>query len=165
MYYKKRPLLWCIAMSVVLCTLSSQASMPVLGSHGAAGLELASSEAYGIGPGERQVVSTGVAMSLPLGRFGKIEGRSGLAVKHGIVVGGGVIDSDYTGEIKVILINTGNQTFVINKGDRIAILILQCHVVNPVVRVVEELPETKRGDDGVGSTDIQQYLKPDFALY
>lgn len=152
-------------MSVVLLKLSSGASMPVLGSHGAAGLDLASTEAYSIGPGERQAVSTGVSMSLPRGMFGKMEGRSGLAVEHGIVVGGGVVDSDYTGEIKVVLINTGNHSFVINKGDRIAQLLLQCHVANPVISVVEELPETKRGDDGFGSTGIQQYFEPDFALY
>ena len=98
-------------------------------------------------------------MALAVDTYGKIEGRSGRAVRNGIIIGGGVIDSDYTGEIKVILINTGNQPFVINKGDRIAQLIIQQHMLNPQFEKVESLPNTERGENGFGSTGIKQYLK------
>lgn len=146
-------------MSSILLELSSNASLPSSGSHGSAGLDLAASEACSLNPGERRAVSTGVKMALPLGTYGKIEGRSGLAIRNGIIIGGGVIDSDYTGEIKVILINTGNQPFVINKGDRIAQLIIQQHMLNPQFEKVESLPNTERGENGFGSTGIKQYLK------
>ena len=120
---------------------------------------MAASEACSLNPGERRAVSTGVAMALPLGTYGKIEGRSGLAIRKGIVIGGGVIDSDYTGEIKVILINTGTQSFVVNKGDRIAQLIIQQYMLQPQFDIVTELPDTNRGESGFGSTGIKQYLK------
>lgn len=146
-------------MSSILLELSPNASLPSLGSHGSAGLDLAASEACSLNPGERRAVSTGVKMALPLGTYGKIEGRSGLAIRNGIIIGGGVIDSDYTGEIKVILINTGNQPFVVNKGDRIAQLIVQQYMLNPQFERVEQLPNTERGTNGFGSTGIKQYFK------
>lgn len=146
-------------MSSILLELSPNASLPSSGSYGSAGLDLAASEACSLNPGERRAVSTGVKMALPLGTYGKIEGRSGLAIRNGIIIGGGVIDSDYTGEIKVILINTGNQPFVINKGDRIAQLIVQQYMLNPQFERVEKLPNTERGTNGFGSTGIKQYFK------
>tara|TARA_A100001015_G_C15029386_1_gene732295 strand:+ start:2144 stop:2590 length:447 start_codon:yes stop_codon:yes gene_type:complete len=146
-------------MSSILLELSPNASLPSSGSHGSAGLDLAASEACSLNPGQRRAVSTGVKMALPLGTYGKIEGRSGLAIRNGIIIGGGVIDSDYTGEIKVILINTGNQPFVVNKGDRIAQLIVQQYMLNPQFERVEKLPTTERGTNGFGSTGIKQYFK------
>ncbi len=146
-------------MSSILLELSPNASLPSSGSHGSAGLDLAASEACSLNPGQRRAVSTGVKMALPLGTYGKIEGRSGLAIRNGIIIGGGVIDSDYTGEIKVILINTGNQPFVVNKGDRIAQLIVQQYMLNPQFERVEKLPNTERGTNGFGSTGIKQYFK------
>lgn len=145
-------------MSHVLVKLSEHASMPQYGSRGSAALDLASVGAHSISPGERQLISTGVSMSIPHGNYGKIEARSSLAIRNGIIVGGGVIDSDYTGEIKVILINTGNMPFVINKGDRIAQLIIQSYVTGIIMNVVDELPVTQRGEDGFGSTGIQKYF-------
>lgn len=142
----------------ILIKLSKNASIPRYGSHGSAGLDLTSTGAYSIAPGERQVISTGVSMSIPSGHYGKIEGRSGLALRNGIIVGGGVIDSDYTGEIKVILINTGNMHFVINKDDRIAQIIIHSYISGLVLNVVDELPSTQRGENGFGSTGIKKYF-------
>jgi len=104
-------------------------------------------------PFERKLLPTGIAIELPEGYEAQVRPRSGLAIKHGITLLNtpGTIDSDYRGEIKVILINLGNEDFVIRRGDRIAQL-----VVAPVVRVqweeVEELTESLRGPNGFGST-------------
>ena len=110
----------------------------------------------GLSPGERVLVGTGIAMAIDEGYEGQVRPRSGLALKQGITVvnSPGTIDSDYRGELKVILLNTGNTTFVIEHGDRIAQL-----VINAVPRVElieledhEKLPDTDRGAGGFGST-------------
>lgn len=102
-------------------------------------------------PGERMLVKTGVALELPPGTYAKIEGRSGLALKHGILILGGVVDSDYRGDIGVIMVNLGMSSFAIKHGDRIAQLI-----VKPYVRAIFEPSEclegTERGLSGFGST-------------
>lgn len=104
-------------------------------------------------PFERRLLPTGIAIELPEGYEAQVRPRSGLAIKHGITIlnSPGTIDSDYRGEIKVILINLGNEDFVVRRGDRIAQL-----VIAPVVRVqweeVEELTESLRGPNGFGST-------------
>jgi dUTP pyrophosphatase len=105
-------------------------------------------------PGQRWKVMTGVSIEIPPGYEGQVRGRSGLAIHHGIVIPTGTIDSDYRGEISVILINHGNTQFRILPGDRIAQL-----VISPVVRVeLEEVQEagdlgrTDRGAGGFGST-------------
>lgn len=104
-------------------------------------------------PGERRLVPTGLAMALPAGYEAQVRPRSGLALKHGITVlnSPGTIDADYRGEVGVILINLGRESFTITRGMRIAQL-----VVAPVTRVawraVEALPETARGAGGFGST-------------
>jgi len=142
-------------MSHNVQTKYSENALPFLtnGSPGAAGVDLASAEATSLNPGERRAISTGVAMALPEGTYGKIEGRSGHAVKYGIIVGGGVIDNDYRGEIAVILINTGDKPFVINKGDRIAQLIIQPSLTNMMTfSPVDELPPSARGTKGFGSS-------------
>lgn len=107
----------------------------------------------GISPGERVLVGTGVAVAIDQGYEGQVRPRSGLALKHGITVLNtpGTIDSDYRGELKVILVNHGNQTFVVNHGDRIAQLVIQAV---PRVEVIEtdDLDHTARGPGGFGST-------------
>lgn len=102
-------------------------------------------------PGERALVHTGVAMAVPAGHYGHIMPRSGLALKHGIAVMAGVIDSDYRGEVGVVLINHGGSPIEIKHGDRIAQLIIEKYT--PVmVKVKKNLTVSSRGEAGFGST-------------
>jgi dUTP pyrophosphatase len=102
-------------------------------------------------PGERVLVHTGVAVAIPSGNYGRIAPRSGLAMKFGIAEMAGVIDSDYRGEVGVILINHGATTLEINHGDRIAQLIIEKYT--PVmVKVKKKLSPSSRGGAGFGST-------------
>ena len=132
--------------------LNSVARLPRRASAGAAGYDLTSTETVTIYPGTRGVVSTGISIKLPEGVYGRIAPRSGLAVKNGIQVGAGVIDSDYRGEIKVLLFNhSGDHAFNVEPGDRIAQLICErCKL--PEVIQVDELDETERGEGKFGST-------------
>lgn len=104
-------------------------------------------------PGRRTLVKTGIAMALPRGTYGRVAPRSGLAFKHGIDVMAGVIDSDYRGEVGVILVNLGEDTFVIKHGDRIAQLVIErfypCYPFE-----VLDLTATNRGHGGYGSTGV-----------
>jgi dUTP pyrophosphatase len=108
-----------------------------------------------LAPGARQLIPTGLAIALPAGFEAQVRPRSGLALKHGITVlnSPGTIDADYRGEVQVLLINHGNQPFVIRRGDRIAQM-----VVAPVTQIawhtVEKLDETERGSGGYGSTGV-----------
>ena len=100
---------------------------------------------------ERGIVNTGIAATIPIGTYGRIAPRSGLAVKHGIQTGAGVIDPDYTGELKVILFNQGSEKFEIKQGDRIAQLILEkCET--PLIEEVTDIEDTERGTRGFGSS-------------
>lgn len=108
-----------------------------------------------ISPGKRALISTGLFMEIPSGYEVQIRARSGLAVKHGIGLtnGIGTIDSDYRGEIKVALINWGEEDFVVNDGDRIAQMVV-CRYEKVDIVEVEELTETARGEGGFGHTGI-----------
>ena len=129
-----------------------EAKLPIRATPGSAGYDLAASDSKTIPPGGRDLVATGLSIKVPPGTYGRIAPRSGLAVRHGIQVGAGVIDSDYTGEIKVVLFNSDpNKSFVINPGDRIAQLILE-KIECPEVEEVSDLNSTDRGDGGFGST-------------
>ena len=110
-------------------------------------------ETITIQPGKKSIIPTGIAVSIPLEYEVQIRPRSGLAAKNGIGVlnSPGTIDADYRGEIKVILINLGNSSFKINKNDRIAQMIL-CPIAKAEFEEVDELPDTKRGEGGFGST-------------
>lgn len=127
--------------------------LPAYATDGAAGMDVVSAEDVTILPGTRHAVATGLALAIPHGFEVQVRPRSGLALKHGITVPNtpGTIDSDYRGELKVILINHGDSAFEIRRGDRVAQL-----VVAPVTRgtwlEVEELDETARGAGGFGST-------------
>jgi len=131
--------------------------LPVYQTEGAAGADLCASvdAPVVIEPGCRALVSTGLALAIPHGFEGQVRPRSGLALRHGVTVLNtpGTIDSDYRGEVKVLLINLGDSPFVVHAGDRIAQL-----VVVPVVRAVFEaaieLDETIRGAGGYGSTGV-----------
>jgi len=124
-------------MSLNVRKLSPDALLPSRPSDGSAGYDLFSADSYVILPGHRVVVSTGISVQLPPGTYGRIVSRTGLSVKHGLDVLGGVVDPDYTGEIKVVLLNTDvRQPFVIRPGYRIAQLILE----NFTIVHVNELP-------------------------
>lgn len=104
-----------------------------------------------IAAGDKAIVLTDLAIEVPAGCYGRVAPRSGLAAKHGIDVGAGVIDEDYRGNIGVILFNHGKEAFVVKRGDRIAQLICE-RIVYPVLEEVEKLTATERGAGGFGST-------------
>lgn len=139
--------------------LQPTATLPSRGSAYAAGFDLYSVDHYVVFPGQRVVVSTGIGLQkLPDGTYGRIAPRSGLAVKHGLDTLAGVVDPDYRGEIKVVLINTDMRVpFVIKPGYRIAQLILEKYEVADVVEVAEPVIDTARGNAGFGSTGVVHY--------
>lgn len=159
-----------IMMKLPTKLLNTGATVPTYGSDSAAGLDLYANfygdrghdiephgyphdfrdDFYRLTPGTRKLFKTGVAMAIPTGMYGRIAPRSGLAYKNGLDVMAGVIDSDYRKDIGIILINLGEEDYVVKHGDRIAQMILEYHGTgNP--EVVDDLPETNR-DGGWGST-------------
>lgn len=127
--------------------------LPAYATAGAAGMDVVSAEQVIIASGARHAVATGLTLAIPEGYEIQVRPRSGLALKHGITVPNtpGTIDSDYRGELKVILINLGHEPFVIARGDRIAQLVL-APVVQAAWDEVAELDSTARGTGGFGST-------------
>ena len=99
------------------------------------------------------MVGTGLAFAIPVGNYGRIAPRSGLAVKNSIHVGAGVVDSDYRGEVKVCLFNHSDNVFDIAEGDRIAQMIIEKYTMTDLVEV-EALDDTIRGEGGFGSTGV-----------
>jgi dUTP pyrophosphatase len=140
-------------IDVAVRRLRPDALVPRQAYEGDAGLDLSACEGVVLGPGERAVVPTGLAVEIPEGHAGFVQPRSGLASRHGIgiVNSPGLIDSGYRGEIQVVLLNTGDEPFAVEPGMRIAQL-----VVVPVaaVRVIEvdELAASERGSRGFGSS-------------
>jgi dUTP pyrophosphatase len=129
--------------------------LPVYKTSGASGMDLAAyiKKKITINPSKVVIVSTGISVAIPKNYEIQIRPRSGLAAKKGVSVLNtpGTIDSDYRGEIKVILINLGKKSFVVKSGDRIAQMIL-CPVAKGKIKEVKNLPETVRGKKGFGST-------------
>jgi len=126
-------------------------ALPEHGSPGAAGADLRASEAVVIPAGARAAVPTALRLQIPAGHVGLVWPRSGLAVRHGIDTLAGVIDSDYRGEVKVVLVNHGDEPFAIAAGDRIAQLLLQ-RVERARFVAVQAVRDTSRGEGGFGST-------------
>lgn len=128
-------------------------ALPAYETEHAAGMDLRAAEDVILPPGGRALVATGFAIALPAGFEAQVRPRSGLAAKHGVTVlnAPGTVDADYRGEVKVILINHGDQAFAIKRGDRIAQMI-----ISPVTRArlteAIELSDTARGAGGFGST-------------
>ncbi len=131
--------------------LCPDAVLPSYAHEGDAGLDLYSVEHYSVGAGERVTVSTGISCEFSPGYVALVWPRSGLSAKKGIDVLAGVIDSHYRGEYKIVLLNTSGETFEIEKGDKIAQLLIQ-PIVRAEVLEVSELEETIRGEGGFGST-------------
>ena len=134
--------------------LRAEATLPERAYEGDAGLDLAACERVELGPGERAVVPTGLAVAIPEGYAGFVQPRSGLAARHGVAVlnSPGLIDSGYRGEVRVVLLNTDRRrAFVAEAGERIAQLVV-LPIPNVDVLEVDALPETERGVRGFGSS-------------
>lgn len=138
-------------MKIEIVGYNSQ--IPAYALPGDAGMDLRAAETVLIGPGERALIPTGIRLGLPEGVVALVHPRSGLALKHGITVlnAPGTIDSNYRGEIGVILHNTSMDWFDVDKGDRIAQLVFQ-QVLTVQFEQVDTLSESVRGDAGFGST-------------
>lgn len=137
---------------------SLSGSLPTYATDGASGMDLRAfiDEPVILQPMEMRLIPTGLFVQIPEGYEGQVRARSGLAIKHGIglVNSIGTIDSDYRGELKIPVINFGNESFTINNGDRIAQLVIASYErVTPIV--VSELDETDRGEGGFGHTGVK----------
>ncbi|MCB8932121.1 MAG: dUTP diphosphatase [Chthonomonadaceae bacterium] len=134
-------------------TVEPGASLPSYATPGAAGMDLRARTSVTLEPLQRALVPTGLRMRLPEGYEAQIRPRSGLALRHGIsmVNTPGTIDSDYRGEIGVLLVNLGSEKVVFEAGERIAQMVV-CPVIRAEVAAVEFLDETERGEGGFGST-------------
>ncbi|OQW79767.1 MAG: deoxyuridine 5'-triphosphate nucleotidohydrolase [Proteobacteria bacterium ST_bin14] len=129
--------------------------LPAYATAGAAGMDVVAAEALTLAPGARHAVATGFAIAIPDGFEVQVRPRSGLALKHGITClnSPGTIDSDYRGEVKIILANLGDAAFAIARGDRIAQLV-PAAVQRATLNEVTSLDETERGMGGFGSTGV-----------
>lgn len=146
-----------VTVKVNLSSSAKDLGLPFYATEGSAGLDLRADikENVILEPQERKAISTGLSIELPVSYEAQVRSRSGLAIKNGVVVlnSPGTIDSDYRGEIKVILINHSKDTFEIKRGDRIAQLVIAKHEVVNLVEV-EETSSTQRGVGGFGSTGV-----------
>ena len=142
-------------IKILIKRLSKEVSLPKYETSGSSGMDLSANidAKIDIEPGKTVIIPTGLALSIPKGFEVQIRPRSGLAAKQKISVLNtpGTIDSDYRGEIKVILINLGQEPFKVEKGLRIAQMVV-CPVVQAQLKEVDDLNETKRGKGGFGST-------------
>ncbi len=143
-----------MSLTINVKKMDSELPLPAYQTEGSSGLDLYASEEYLLSPGDFKMVSTGIAIEIPSGYEGQVRARSGLASKFGIGVlnAPGTIDSDYRGEIKVILFNLSKKEFKIKRGDRVAQLVIS-KVEKVNLRETKELESTKREDGGFGSTD------------
>lgn len=134
-------------------TVADNATLPQYETAGAAGMDLRATESVTLEPLERAMVPTGLRVAIPLGYEGQVRPRSGLAFRMGIsmVNTPGTIDADYRGEIKVLLINLGQESVTLEAGERIAQLVI-CPVARATWDTVDTLPSTDRGEGGFGST-------------
>ena len=132
---------------------AAELPLPAYATPGAAGMDVVAAEAVTIPPGGRHAIATGLALAIPDGYEVQVRPRSGLALKHGVTCLNtpGTIDSDFRGEVKVLLINLGHEPFVVERGERIAQLV-PAPVQRAALVEVEALDETARGDGGFGST-------------
>ena len=129
--------------------ISTNAITPNRAKEGSVGLDFYSPANYVIPPHDQLLIPTQIRLQIPLGYYGRLASKSGLAILHQLHVGAGVIDPDYTGEIMVLLINTASRLYPIKRGDPIAQLILE-KVSIPILKEVKALPPTTRGDHGCG---------------
>lgn len=144
-------------LKIELLPHAKDLALPKYQTEGSAGLDLTAAveEPLQLEPGERKLVPTGLKVAVPAGFEGQVRPRSGLALRHGLTLLNtpGTIDSDYRGELQVILANLGQEPFVVERGMRIAQLVI-APVARVMVRTVEKLPGTVRGEGGFGHTGL-----------
>ena len=138
--------------SVRVKKLSANARVPTKGSARVAGHDLYTNKGTDVPAKGQAIVERGIAIGLPHNTYGRIAPRSSLAFKHRLMTNAGVIDSDYRGEVKVVLVNLGDQPYRVEKGDRVAQLIIE-KIDKREVQEVNQLDDTKRGDQGFGSSN------------
>ena len=143
---------------ILIKRLSKEATLPKYETDGSSGLDLAAciDKNIEIKPGKSEIIPTGLAIAIPKNFEIQIRPRSGLAAKNQISVLNtpGTVDADYRGEIKVILINLSNKSFIVERGLRIAQMVL-CPIIKAKLKEVDSLEDTKRGSGGFGSTGIK----------
>lgn len=146
-----------VEISITWVDSSKQSALPAYATHGSAGMDVRAvlADSITIQPGAVAMIPTGLAVAIPLGYEMQVRSRSGLAAKNGVFClnSPGTIDSDYRGEVKVILANFGAEPFTISNGDRIAQLVVAKHE-HVRWKEVTTLPETDRGEGGFGSTGV-----------
>lgn len=138
-------------MTLRIKKLHPEATLPKYALPNDAGMDIFSNETTVINSGERKLISTGISMAIPAGFVGLVWDKSGIASKHGIKTMAGVIDSGYRGEVKILVHNLSDSSFQVEKGSKIAQLLIQ-PVHQLEIKEVEELDSTERGADGFGST-------------
>ena len=137
---------------------TQNATLPCKATPGSAGLDLYSAESVSVPPhGGKAVVSTDIGIKLPSNTCGVIMSRSGLVINNSVTVFSGLIDSDYTGPIKLVIFNHGPQEFIVERNMRLAQLVIQ-RIVEPALIEVRDLGTTERGEKGFGSTGIYSVL-------
>jgi len=141
------------AAAIQVMKMASKATLPTRGSRFSAGHDIYALEDVLIPARGQKLVGTGIAIGIPQGTYARIAPRSGLAYKESIGIGGGVIDADYTGEVKVIMMNHGKKSYQVQEGDRIAQMIIEKIDMSDMVEV-DSLRITDRGSKGFGSTDL-----------
>ena len=140
-------------MQLQIKKLTDTAVVPVFAHKADAGMDFCANEAVIIAPGERVVISTGIAMAIPEGYVGLIWDKSGVSTKRGLKTLAGVVDAGYRGEIKIGLYNIGSEVQEFAIGDKIAQMLIQ-KVEQPHIAIVASLDETSRGEGGFGSTGV-----------
>lgn len=143
-------------MKVKFQKISEDAIAPCYGHSGDAGLDIFSVEDVVLKSGERKRIRTGIRMELPEDYAGLVWDKSGIAFNEGIKTMGGVVDSGYRGEILVVLVNLGKNSYEIKRGQKIAQLLIQ-KIEEAEIEIADSISETSRGEDGFGSTGL--YVK------
>ena len=147
-------------IEILIKRLSNNISLPKYETDGSSGLDLAANieNKVKIEPGKTAIIPTGISVSIPINYEIQIRPRSGLAAKEsiGVLNSPGTIDSDYRGEIKIILFNHGSKDFIINNGDRVAQMVL-VPILKMELEEVDNLPDTLRGEGGFGSTGKNEF--------
>ena len=143
-------------IKVQITKIKDNAKIPSYAHKGDTGMDLYSTEDYTIKPGERVLVSTGIKIALPNGFEAQVRAKSGLALKYGLTVlnAPGTIDSEYRGEVGVITINLGQETYEVKAGEKIAQLVIK-NVCEAELEELDNLDDTTRGDGGFGSTGLE----------
>ncbi|NRA73870.1 MAG: dUTP diphosphatase [Rickettsiales bacterium] len=146
-----------IEIEITQCKSAADLPLPSYATEGSSGLDLCAniSSPITLSPMARELIPTGLSIALPIGFEAQVRPRSGLAVKHGITVLNtpGTIDSDYRGELRIILINLSKEDFTIERGMRIAQMVIQ-PVTKAILKPVQNLSNTQRGTGGFGSTGL-----------